>query len=181
MARLTRVAHARKEGLTCERCQVEIAKGDPYQWWKFRLGGKHIRCMKHTPASWERESNSKRQSVMQAEDAVMDAQAAEDQQEAIDKLQEAIDYAENVRDEFQSAVDSWADTNLQYSYQYEAFESAVQELEDWLSDAEGALSDLQGWEPEEVVEDPDSDIEPEVDEGWREYVDGLPDFPQPDF
>lgn len=46
MPRVTTVAKARKNAGTCEKCGTEIKKGDSYKWWKFRFGGKHVRCSK---------------------------------------------------------------------------------------------------------------------------------------
>lgn len=44
MPRVTVVKSANKPAGKCGRCGVEIKKGDSYKWWKFRYGGKRIRC-----------------------------------------------------------------------------------------------------------------------------------------
>lgn len=46
MPRVNRVDKSRKSPGNCGKCGTEIKAGDPYVWWKFRFGGKHIRCGK---------------------------------------------------------------------------------------------------------------------------------------
>ena len=49
MPRVTRVAKAQKAQGSCSKCGKKIAKGDPYIWWKFRFGGKRVRCAECPP------------------------------------------------------------------------------------------------------------------------------------
>lgn len=44
MPKITHVAKAQKDQGTCAGCGVEIKAGDPYQWIKFRFGGRKVRC-----------------------------------------------------------------------------------------------------------------------------------------
>ena len=46
MPRVTIVKGARKDQGDCGKCGTKIKKGDSYHWWKFRYGGRHVRCLK---------------------------------------------------------------------------------------------------------------------------------------
>jgi hypothetical protein len=176
MAKLNTVKKSRKE-VKCEKCGVVLPPGSPYVSWKFRYGGTHYRCENHRPAYWERESNSKRQDLIRAGDAFANAQSADSAEEASGYLLEARDYVEGVKDALQESVDAWMDTNLQFSYRYESYESAISEMEDWISNVEDAASELESWEPE-AVDPADVDEDDDgVDESWREIVDNLDEIP----
>lgn len=185
-ARLNTVKSARKPGMKCGVCQTPIEKGMPYVWWKFRFGGRYIRCMAHKPQAWERESNSKRQDLMRASDALDNARSETTATDAINALTEARDYAESAKDEFDNAVQSWTGTNLEYSENYQNFESAVSELEDFISDVEDAMSELESLdEPDEAAfeDDPDGydDAQAEYESDLQRILDDIPDVPDPSF
>ena len=42
--RVNRVKSARKPAGKCSKCGKVIGVGDPYVWWKFRFGGRYVRC-----------------------------------------------------------------------------------------------------------------------------------------
>jgi hypothetical protein len=44
MPRVTTVKKAQKSQGTCEKCGNKIEVGSSYRWWKFRHGGRHVRC-----------------------------------------------------------------------------------------------------------------------------------------
>ena len=46
MPRVTSVKKAQKSQGECSKCGVKIKKGDGYRWWKFRFGGRYVRCLK---------------------------------------------------------------------------------------------------------------------------------------
>jgi len=46
MPRVIIVKKAQKAQGECGRCNAKIEKGDAYKWWKFRYGGRRIRCLK---------------------------------------------------------------------------------------------------------------------------------------
>ena len=46
MPRLNVVNKCRKSPGSCGKCGDKIDKGQPYKWWKFRYGGKRVRCAK---------------------------------------------------------------------------------------------------------------------------------------
>ena len=46
MPRVMIVKKAQKTQGECGRCSAKIEKGDGYKWWKFRFGGRRVRCLK---------------------------------------------------------------------------------------------------------------------------------------
>ena len=46
MPRVTTVKKAQKAQGECGKCNTKINKGDSYRWWKFRFGGRYVRCLK---------------------------------------------------------------------------------------------------------------------------------------
>lgn len=46
MPRVTSVKSARKSQGACGKCGDKIKKGHSYRWWKFRYGGRRVRCLK---------------------------------------------------------------------------------------------------------------------------------------
>jgi len=46
MPKVNRVEHARKPQGKCSKCGTDIISGAPYVWWKFRYGGRRVRCTK---------------------------------------------------------------------------------------------------------------------------------------
>ena len=46
MPRVIIVKKAQKAQGECGKCNAKIKKGDGYKWWKFRFGGRHVRCLK---------------------------------------------------------------------------------------------------------------------------------------
>ena len=46
MPRVNTVKKCLKDQGQCGKCDTPILKGDPYVWWKFRYGGRRVRCTK---------------------------------------------------------------------------------------------------------------------------------------
>jgi hypothetical protein len=46
MPRITLVKKAQKNQGECGKCGMKVKKGDGYKWWKFRFGGRYVRCLK---------------------------------------------------------------------------------------------------------------------------------------
>ena len=46
MPRVMIVKKAQKNQGECGKCGAKIKKGDGYKWWKFRYGGRRVRCLK---------------------------------------------------------------------------------------------------------------------------------------
>ena len=46
MPRVILVVKAQKNQGQCGKCQAPIKKGGGYKWWKFRFGGRRVRCLK---------------------------------------------------------------------------------------------------------------------------------------
>ena len=46
MPRVIIVKKAQKAQGECGKCNAQIKKGDGYKWWKFRFGGRRVRCLK---------------------------------------------------------------------------------------------------------------------------------------
>jgi hypothetical protein len=81
VARSHFIKNSRKSPGDCGHCGTVIRKGQGYYWWKFRYGGKHIRCANHPP----------RQSDLTASDKLSRAYAAsETVEELVTALRDAV-------------------------------------------------------------------------------------------
>lgn len=112
MARTTYVKAAQKPQGPCEKCQKEIAKGDPYKWVKPRAyrgatGWKRKRCM-DCPA-WkasELTSSDKLATIYAGQEAAADALSDWDHEDAEALRSILSDYAEALREAGQGYVES---------------------------------------------------------------------------
>ena len=99
MPRVNKVAKCQKAQGECPKCGKKIAKGDGYIWWKFRYGGRRVRCLACPyPRSSELTNSDKLSRLYGAGESVEDAIAAFEKDNDIDALRSAVeDAASEVR------------------------------------------------------------------------------------
>lgn len=168
-ARVKAVAKAQKDPGKCEKCGVELTKGDAYRWFKvgFRSRYKRIRCMKPecTPTMAERES-SMMAGVYEAQDEV----AGQLRAAAVGDL----DAIRTAMEDYSSAVEEVAQ---QYHDAAEAFggqgenEERAEILDDTVSEIQSIEIDVEpttGEGTEWTQEDWDDHVS-----GWVEQAEGV--------
>lgn len=183
MPRVTRVKKCRKGQGACGKCGVKIRKGHPYRWWKFRYGGRRVRCMKPecSPRQSDLTSSDKRSRLYAAGEQVEDAvgsvlRAAEgkklkEMKEAWEGLLETVnDAAQEIREVASEYEDSAS--NME-----EHFPSSgkVDELRENASECEGVADELEsvGYDLEDIFNDkghPDTDVFERVVEGAERFT-----------
>ena len=138
MTRVIAVKNARKDQGCCGRCGSPITKGMSYRWWKFRYGGKHIRCTGTAcaPRSSDLTSSDKlstlyshqenaQDSIAEAKDHISILGALEDLVVGINEVAEEYrDSAENIREHFSESATA------------DECEEKADELEGWALDVE---------------------------------------------
>jgi hypothetical protein len=140
MPRVNVVAHARKPQGQCGKCGVKINKGDPYRWWKFRYGGRRVRCMKAecSPRPSDLTSSDKISTLLAAaEDFTAElAQALDDLKS---DLESSGDEAENVGSEYSDSASNVGEY-FSGSEQESNLEDMASSCEEW----SGTLRDAAG-------------------------------------
>lgn len=166
MPRVETVQKARKSPGKCGKCGEEIPAGAPYRHWKFRFGGKHIRCMKSAcgPRSSDLTGSDKLSRVYAAGESIEDALAAFDQDDDADSLRQAMEEAaEQVREvaeEYRESASNMESAFSGGSPQIDELNEKADNLESKADDIESAAGDLVGFEDwcrDEDVVDPDDD------------------------
>lgn len=135
MPRVNSVKHARKSPGTCCKCSTKIKKREPYLWWKFRFGGKYIRCSK--PECYPRASDLTQSAFwgaigdLQAREfaACEDSDALESERDdIISELESLRDEQEEKRGNMPDALQE-SDTGNLLQERYDALDEAVNELQ----------------------------------------------------
>lgn len=100
MPRVNSVKRCRKSPGSCGKCGKKIAKGKPYIWWKFRYGGKRVRCDEcPRPRASELINSPKLSAIQAARESIEDAVASFRSDHDFDALHSALeDAAESVRE-----------------------------------------------------------------------------------
>src|SRR5687768_5532152 len=152
MPRVTIVKAARKAQGTCGKCSAKISVGDGYRWWKFRYGGRRVRCVKPecAPRAGDLTQSAFYSQLYDIQDSF---QAAVDNQSA-DDLRAAADELRSLGEECSSYRDNMPDS-LQDSETGELLQTRADECESRASDIESAADELENL--------------PEPD-GWQQYA-----------
>lgn len=152
MGRVTRVEKARQSPGSCGKCQKKLKKGDSYLWWKFRYGGKRIRCTEDAcaPRTSELISSDKLSRSMAAGEAIEDAVRTFKKDFNLEALTNEVESAaEEVREvagEYQESSD-----NIESGFGHETEQSGelrekAENLEQKATDIEDAAGNLKSFE-----------------------------------
>lgn len=143
MPQIYQVKKTRKDQGNCEKCGVAIKKGDPYRYWEFRFGGRHVRCMKPEcdPKPSDLTNSPFLSTLASIQETTFDADNLEDLESARDDVKGQL---EELRDETQGSLDNMpeglqqGDTGQLLQERIDALEEAINELDnmDFSSDVE---------------------------------------------
>lgn len=167
MPRVNSVDKARKSPGTCGKCSKKIDQGQGYIWWKFRYGGKRIRCSTcPRPRQSELTNSDKLSRCYAAGEAIEDAIDAfrksldvEDLRQALeDAANELTEVAEEYRDSA-SNVESGMNGNRMPIC--DELEEKADNLESKASELESAASELEEFDEDQAKEDAENDLEGE--------------------
>lgn len=175
MPRVTLVKKARKTPGKCGRCAVTIKKGESYFHWKFRFGGKNIRCINHRPRQSELTQSDKLSTIYSAvenmEDALTDFDeigvadlgdkdallgGLEELKSAVESAKEEI---EQTKDDYEQSRDNMPEslqdgpTGQEIEEKANALEEFAGELDEAVSEIDDAISKIENETNEQPVGD----------------------------
>lgn len=134
MPRVNRVEHARKSPGNCGKCGCVIQAGAPYVWWKFRYGGKRVRCGQAACAPKPADLTQSEflstlydiQETTFPADTIEDLESAKD--EVVSRLEELRDQQEEKRSNMPDSLQE-SDTGNMLQERYDAIDSAISDIE----------------------------------------------------
>jgi len=154
MARVTLVAKAQKDQGKCSKCGAEIKLGEPYKWFKNRIGRSSIRrvfCAGCSIRPSDMTTSSKLSDLYLCqetlEDAISEAATTEDLTAA---LNTAADSAREVAEAYRDSVQNMPE-NLQQSSTASEMEDKADNIESWADELSAAADEIEAdpWEPED--------------------------------
>lgn len=165
LAKVNRVAKARKAQGKCETCQTPIEPGMPYIWFTkgYMNTYKHVRCIQHYPSISERESSMK--AVVYAAQENFEANV-----QNLDYVLDDLDIIRNAYEEYVEDVRSYAEDRRAALDEWEYGNSQLEELAEA---AEEALAEVEDWEPEDFYgdEDDEDEVRAHIEEQVQEALD----------
>ena len=182
MARVNRVAKAAKPN-KCGKCGEAIPVGSAYTWWKFRHGGKYVRCLKCPPKGSDLTQSAFYGTLCDLEEryGAITAEGA-DPSDVANELNDLAGEARDLGETCQENLDNMPEGLQQGSTgellqeRVDACESLADALEDLASQAENLEAPE---EPEEESGDERNAYDKareELDTELRGILDDSPDF-----
>jgi hypothetical protein len=181
MPRVTTVKSARKPQGECGKCGAKIKKGETYRWWKFRYGGRYVRCAK--PDCAPRASDltqstfySQLYSIQDSLSDAVDARSPDDLRAAADELRSLGEEMSSNRDNMPESLQD-SDTGELLQTRADECESRSSEIESIADDLEDQPDpdDWQQYAEDEGIErdgdESDEDFEARVRDKIQEEVD----------
>lgn len=151
MPRVTTVNKARKAQGSCGKCGAKIKKGDSYRWWKFRYGGRRVRCMKPecAPKASDLTQSAFYGTLYSIEESLSDAIAAFESggepDDLAGELRTAADDLRNLGEECGSSLENMPE-GLQQGDTGQMLENRRDECESKADEMESAADELEGLE-----------------------------------
>lgn len=170
MSRVNTVAKARKSPGKCGMCGKEIPAGAGYRYWKFRYGGKHLRCMNcPPPKTSELTSNAKISSLLAAQEYA---------EEAIDKWEKDPGDAESLTSILEECAGSIREVAEEFRESAQAIEDGFQhetemsaEMNDKGENLDSAADELESTQIEDFEEEgEEGETEEQKAERKREWA-----------
>lgn len=140
MPRVTTVKSARKSQGTCGKCGARIKEGDTYRWWKFRYGGRRVRCAKPecTPRASDLTQSAFYGQLYDLQDSLDEAIANKD----ADALRSIADDLRSLGEECSSSRDNMPE-GLQDSDTGELLQTRADECESRADELESAADERE--------------------------------------
>lgn len=156
MPTVNRVEHARKPQGTC-RCGKAINVGDAYVWWKFRYGGRHVRCTSPlcAPKASDLTQSEYLSTIATISEMEVDSSSVEGLAGSIESIKDEI---ENLQSETEDKLNNMPDS-LQQGPTGELLQERIDSMDSVISDLEGIETDFD----EEAPEEPDRETTPADD------------------
>lgn len=159
--RVTTVEKCQKDQGKCDKCGKEIKAGQKYKWWKFRYGGKRIRCGECPMPRQSELTQSKMGGVYAAQENAEDAIAAfrgSDSDTADDltsALESAAEDIRSVGEEYRESAQNIEDGFNHRTQMCDDLEEKADALDSCADELESATSDFEDFDKEAVegVED----------------------------
>lgn len=170
MPRVKRVKKARKAQGSCGKCGVPIKVGDPYVWWKFKFGARHVRCAKE-------ECYPKASDFTQSEflSALYDLQDQACQCHDGEELQALADEVRDLGSEQEDKLRNMPES-LQYSPTGELLQERVDSCEAWAGDLENHVYEFE--QVQEMLDEADTEeAESEAEDARAEWINNIPEYP----
>jgi hypothetical protein len=160
MPRINIVNKARKAQGTCGRCGAKIKKGDPYKWWKFRFGGKRIRCANCVVRGSELTQSKRGEILAQEEaleDAVSDFRSNEDFDAFESAIEDIINELDNLADDARSSFENMPE-GLQQGDTGQMLEQRADSIDEFKDELESAKDNARStWDSFESDDDEEED------------------------
>lgn len=179
MPRVTFVKKAQKAQGTCGKCDTKIAIGDSYRWWKFRYGGRRVRCAKPECAPKASDLTqsafySQLYSIQDALDAAIDARSVDDLRAVGDDLRSLGDECSDSRSNMPDSL-QYSETGELLETRSEECSSKADEIDSAADELEGITTDWQEYAEEEGLEkeedESDEDFQQRVTEAMDAAID----------
>lgn len=149
---VTTVNKCQKSPGTCGKCGCKIKVGDPYRWWKFRYGGKRVRCMetKCNPRGSELISNPFQSALAKItediEDGIGEARTQTDPTIAVQAFRDGAEELRNLGSEQDDKFQNMPE-GLQQGDTGQLLENRASECEDKAGELESAADTAESeWE-----------------------------------
>jgi hypothetical protein len=140
MPRVHHVKKARKEIKRGDRVIVQV--GQPYYYWEFRYGGKHVSLT--PPRRSQLTQSDKLSRAYQAEEALEDLDRSMDYEDAQEQVRSIAEEIREVAQEYRDAVDNMPES-LQSSSTADECNEKADELDNWADDIE---AEADQWDEE---------------------------------
>lgn len=179
MPRVTFVKKAQKAQGSCGKCQEKIAIGDSYRWWKFRYGGRRVRCAKPECAPKASDLTqsafySQLYSIQDALDAAIDARSVDDLRAVGDDLRSLGDECSDNRSNMPDAL-QYSETGELLETRSEECSSKADEIDSAADELEGITTDWQEYAEEESLEKKEGESGEDFEQRVTEAMDAAID------
>lgn len=171
MARVHHVKAARKD-----YPNIDVKKGEPYYWWAFRFGGKHMSKTPPAPSQLtQSEFLSSYYSIQEnLEAAVSSFSNGGDIDDLISEVESSKDELESLKDETEEKASNVEQAFPGGSPVLDTLQQRVESLEETVSSLEEAISELESLRDEHQNDDDEEDEEHEYEVGDQVVYQHLP-------
>ena len=180
MPRVNGVVKARKSPGSCSKCGKKIPKGARYIWWKFRFGGKRIRCGScPCPRQSELTNSDKLSRCYAAGESIQDAIETFQKDFDVDSLRSSVEDAANeireVAQEYRDSADNVESGMNNRMPICDELEEKADNLESKADEMESAAGSLEEFDEDAAKEEAEDEAEGKDEKEKEEKVEKLLD------